>query len=360
MDYAVIMAGGSGTRLWPLSRQKRPKQVIDIFGGQTLIRKSFERLLPVFPAERIFIQTNANHVDIVRRILPEVPVENIIGEPYMRNTAGAVGLAASFIAARDADASMTIVTADHIIEPVAIFAQTIRNAVSFVNAKPDHLVTFGIKPTFASTQYGYLCLGKADANDGFDSYKVESFREKPDLTTAQEYLEKGNYSWNSGMFVWKARTILNNLYQYLPDCKEPLEKIQKQIGTKQQNETIEKIFVEVPKISIDYAVMEKSPAVYAIKLDCKWFDMGSYEALTDVMAGNEQNNIISGTEPELIDSTKNIIINQQDGHIIAGIGLEDMIIAHTDDVTFICPREKIDQIKQMLEQVQENKGEKYI
>ncbi|AQQ08323.1 Mannose-1-phosphate guanylyltransferase RfbM [Sedimentisphaera cyanobacteriorum] len=360
MDYAVIMAGGSGTRLWPLSRKDRPKQIIDIFGGETLLRKAFERLLPVFEPKKILVQTNDAHTKKVKKILPEVPKKNIIGEPYMRNTAGAVGLAASFIADRDSDASMTVVTADHIIEPQDKFTQTLSEAVQFVNDNPENLITFGITPTYPSTQYGYIRLGKKTPYDGSEVYKVESFQEKPDAAKAEDYLESGNYLWNSGMFVWKAQAILSSLYHYLPDCKKPLKKIQKKIGSKRQDEVIEERFKEVPKISIDYAVMEKSPSVYSIKLDCDWLDMGSYNALTDLINQDSDNNALAGNTPELIDCSNNIIINQDDNHTIAGIGVENMVVAHTEDVTFICPREKCGDIKEMIEQVRKNKGEKLL
>jgi mannose-1-phosphate guanylyltransferase len=363
MNYAVIMAGGSGTRLWPLSRQSRPKQVLDIFGNKSLLVKSFERLLPVLPPERIFIQTNKQHTAIVRQNLPLLPPENIISEPVMRNTAGAIALAAAVITAKDPQASMVVVTADHIIEPVERFAATIAKALEFVNRNPESLVTFGINPTHPSTQYGYVHLARPVMFNGSADtvFKVSSFREKPDLETARQYVESGSYYWNSGMFVWKAAKILREVYANVPGSAEPLSKIAAAVGTGQFEAVMDKEFIKVPKISIDYAVMEVSTEVYALKMDCSWFDMGSYHALVDVLSKDNNGNSLSAPETEFIACKDNIIIsNSGDGHLVAAIGLEGMVVAHSADVTFICPVGQIGRIKEMIEHIEKTRNGKYL
>ncbi len=363
MNYAVIMAGGCGSRLWPLSRQGRPKQVLDIFGSKSLLQKSFERLLPVFPPERIFIQTNKQHVDAVKENLPLLPLCNIIAEPFMRNTAAAIALAATFLTASEPDATMAVVTSDHIIEPVDEFAATISKGLDFVNANPQSLVTFGINPTYPSTQYGYVHLSRPIHFEGnMDTvFKVNSFREKPDLDTAREYIEQGTYYWNSGMFVWKGAKILSEVFTNVPGSAEPLSLIAQAIGTPAIEEVMEKEFVKVPKISIDYAVMEGSDEVYALKMNCKWFDMGSYHALVDVLERDNGGNSISAADLELIDCKDNILVSTaKDGHLIAGIGLENMVVAHTPDATFICPSDQIGRIKELIEQIEKTRGQKYL
>jgi mannose-1-phosphate guanylyltransferase len=357
MNYAVIMAGGCGTRLWPLSRQAKPKQVLNIFGSESLLQKSFNRLCTIFEPEQIFVQTNRQHVAAVSEDLPQLPQENIIAEPFMRNTAAAIALAATFLTSKDPDASMVVVTADHIIEPLTEFEKTIRTGIEFVNNNPDALVTFGITPTHPSTQYGYIHLSKPATDTVF---KVGSFREKPDIETATEYIQDGNYYWNSGMFVWKAQKILREVFTSVPGSCEPLSVIAGALGTGGFEQVLEQEFAKVPKISIDYAVMEKSSEVYAVKMGCKWLDMGSYEALADVLQTDNNGNSLSELPSQLMDCKDNIIVStSKNGHLIAAIGIENLIVAHSDDATFICPREQADKIKQLLEKIEQNDG-KYI
>ena len=227
MDYAVIMAGGTGKRLWPLSHQKRPKQVLKLIDGQTLLRRCFDRLTPIFDQRNILILTNAGYADIVRENLPEVPYGNVIAEPAVRDTAGAIGLAATILSKYDSAASMAVVTADQLIEPDDIFQKALTDGLRFINKNPEAMITFGIEPTFASTQLGYIQLGAAEecSDCGNKIYTVESFREKPDTETAKEYVETGKYCWNSGMFIWKAKTILSSLADFLPASVEPLRRI---------------------------------------------------------------------------------------------------------------------------------------
>jgi len=362
MDYAVVMAGGTGKRLWPLSRQKRPKQVLKLLDGQTLLRRCFERLSSIFDVRNIIILTNAGYADLVRENLPELPFDNVIAEPAVRDTTGAIGLAASILTKYDAEATMAVVTADQIIEPAEALQQALRDALTFVNNNPDDLVTFGIKPTFASTQLGYIKCGSARKCEDCEStiYSVEAFKEKPDEKTANQYLNTGKYLWNSGMFVWKTRTILAHLEKFLPEATEPLRQIRRGWDTPNQLQILQEWFLKLPKISIDYAVMEKAEKVYAIKLDCRWLDIGSFAALADIISSDKDNNIVVAGISELLDCKNSIIITEDNGHLIAAIGLENIVVAHSPDATLVCPIDQTDRIKELLDLIKQRAGEKFL
>jgi len=362
MDYAVIMAGGTGKRLWPLSRQKRPKQVLELLDGQTLLRQCFERLRPIFDIRNIIVLTNAGYADMVREDLSELPFNNVIAEPVVRDTAGAIGLVSTVLSKYDSEATIAVLTADQIIEPVEVLQQGIKDALSFINNNPDDMITFGIQPTFASTSLGYIKCGKSGKHPNCKNkvYSVDAFREKPDEKTAKEYLDTGQYFWNSGMFVWKAGTILAYLKKFLPEAGEPLAKIQADWDSPNQQQTLQEYFVKLPKISIDYAVMEKADKVSAIKLDCQWLDMGSFTALADVISSDKDNNIVVADQSELLDCRKSIIITEDKGHLIAAIGLENMVVAHSPDATLICHIDETQRLKELLNLIREHGGEKFL
>ncbi len=362
MDYAVVMAGGAGKRLWPLSRRKRPKQVLKLLGGRTLLRHCFERLSPIFDARNIIVLTNADYVALVRENLPELPLENVIAEPAIRDTAGAIGLAATILTKADPEATMAVVTADQVIEPAATIRQALKDALTFVKQNPDDMITFGVGPTFPATQFGYIKCTKPRRCAQCENriYSVKEFREKPDEETASQYLKSGQYLWNSGMFVWKAKTILANLAQFLPESVEPLEKIHKDWDGPNQQQTLQEWFIKLPKISIDYAVMEKSDRVHAIKLDCRWLDMGSFAALADIISSDKDNNVVVAGASELLDCKDNIIVTEEEGHLIAAIGLENMVVAHSHDVTLICHSDQTERLKQLLKLIEQNNGQKFL
>jgi mannose-1-phosphate guanylyltransferase len=356
------MAGGTGKRLWPLSRKKRPKQVLKLLDGQTLLRGCFKRLLPIFDTRNIIILTNADYLETVCKNVPEVPSENVIAEPAVRDTAGAIALAATVLTKYDPDASMAIVTADQLIKPAEVLQQAITDALTFVNKNPDDMIVFGIKPAFPNTQLGYIsCVNprRCDICEN-EIYSVEAFKEKPDEKTALEYLNCGRYSWNSGMFVWKAKTILANLEKFLPESTEPLQKIKADWAGPNQFQTLNECFVKLPKISIDYAVMEKAENVYAIKLDCRWFDMGSFAALADVINSDKDNNIVVAGTSQLLDCTGSIIVTEDQNHLIAAIGLNNIVVAHSPDATLICHIDEAHRLKELLELIKENTDDKFL
>lgn len=362
MNYAVIMAGGTGKRLWPLSREKRPKQVLELLDGQTLLRNCYERLAPIFDDRNIIILTNAGYCDVVRDALPEVPFDNVIAEPAVRDTAGAIGLAASVLDKFDPQASMAVVTADQIIDPPEILQNAIIDGLKFVDENPEALITFGIKPTFASTQLGYIKLESGKKADGYKNEicPVEAFKEKPNAETAQQYVETGQYYWNSGMFIWKASTILEHLAENVPEATKHFEDIRAAWQTNRQDVALRECFVKLPKISIDYAVMENATTVHAIRLDCKWLDMGSFAALADIISSDKNNNIVVAKKSELMNCKNNIIVTEDKKHLIAAIGLENMVIAHSSDATLVCPLDDTQKLKELLALVAKHGGKKYL
>ncbi|HUV63267.1 MAG TPA: sugar phosphate nucleotidyltransferase [Sedimentisphaerales bacterium] len=362
MDYAVIMAGGTGKRLWPLSREKRPKQVLQLLDGQTLLRRCFERLRPVFDIRNIIVLTNAGYADVVRENLSELPYNNVIAEPAVRDTAGAIGLVSTVLAKYDPDATMAVVTADQIIEPAEVLQQALKDALTFVGGHPDDMITFGIRPTFPSTLLGYIeCVERRNYPGCKNQiFSVEAFKEKPDEKTAKAYIDTGRYFWNSGMFVWKAKTILGNLAKFLPESTEPLTRIRAAWDGPQQEQVLEECFVKLPKISIDFAVMEKAERVNAIELDCRWLDMGSFAALADIISSDPNKNIVVAGQSELLDCRNSIIVTEDKGHLIACIGMENMVVAHSPDATLVCHIDQAHRLKELVELIKQHGGEKFL
>jgi len=359
MDFAVLMAGGSGQRLWPLSRQSRPKQMLNLLNGRSLLRACFERLNRVFDPRHILVLTNAEYAEQIRKTLSEVPEENIIAEPCVRDTVGAIGLAASVLTKADAEAVMTVVTADHILEPAEPFWDALKTAGRFVQEHPDAIVTFAIEPTFAATQYGYIRLPTAASKEQ-KVFPVSAFREKPDEETAKQYLAEGGYFWNSGIFVWKAKTIFNLLKTFLPESSVPLEEIGRGWGGPQQQSVLEEWFPQLPKISIDYAVLEKASEVYGIPLPCRWVDLGSFAALAEFLSSDPRQKGVFAGQQCLLDCRNTIVLTEAPEHLIAMIGLEDMIVVHSSDATLICPFHQAHRIKEMLGRLEQEGKKDYL
>lgn len=369
MDYAVIMAGGSGTRLWPLSREHLPKQLLRIVRGKSLLRLSYERLLGLIPPERIFVCTLETHREAVLSELPELLPENLLGEPMGRDTSNAVGLSAAVLAARDPDAVFAITTADHVIEPVERFQACLKTAFAVVNKHPNTLVTFGITPTFGHTGLGYIERG--EALDGIEgAYKVTAFREKPDKPTADRYVESRRYFWNSGMFVWKASTVLSRLKEYLPKSHEGLMTIAKSWDTIDRQSTLQKTYPTLQKISIDFAVMEPASSrapetgapsgVVVVEMPITWLDVGSWPQLSETLNIDDSNNAVDATRLVMLDSDNNIIVTRDDSHLLALIGVSDMVVVHTKDATLICPKNEAQRVKDIVAKVKDHHGIGYI
>jgi len=355
MRYAMIMAGGSGTRLWPLSRKSRPKQLLRIFGKKSLLSLAVERLQKVVETKNIYVLTNAGYVNAVRHELGELPGENIIGEPEGRDTANAIGLAAAILNKKDPQAVMGVFTADHVIEPVDVFGQTVKRAFELAGKHSESLITFGIKPTWAHTGLGYIQVGGSITSEGDDyqAFKVQSFKEKPSNKLAQEYLESGEYYWNSGMFVWQTGTILEQLRRFLPESYKALQEIAADWGKDGGEKTFQRIFPRLQKISIDYAVMEKAKNVIMVVLSCQWVDMGSWSVLSDVLPADKEGNVASAAAIELVDSKNNVIVSEDNNHLLALIGLEDVVVVHSADATLVCHKSQAQVVKDLVARLEQ-------
>ena len=362
MEYAIILAGGAGKRLWPLSRESRPKQMLKLLDGQTLLSRCFDRLATIFDHRNILILTNAGYADLVRENISDLPYDNVIAEPCIRDTASAIALAASVLSKYDPDATMVVVPADQLIRPTKVFQQAIIDAIEFVKRNPESMLTFGIEPTYPSTQLGYMKIGNTVKVDDIENgvHKVDAFKEKPDEATAKKYLASGDYAWNSGMFAWKARTILSSLFKFLPESLEPIKKIQAAWDTPDQEEVFGTWFHKLPDISIDYAVMERASNVHAIKLNCSWLDMGSFAALADVIKSDENNNLVVAGASQIMDCKNSIFVTEDKEHLIAAIGVKDMVVAHSADATLVCPIGQTDKLKELLEAIKAKGGQKYL
>ncbi|MEN6372177.1 MAG: mannose-1-phosphate guanylyltransferase [Armatimonadota bacterium] len=357
MMYAVIMAGGSGTRLWPRSRKSRPKQFHSLTSERSLLQETVARLEPTIDAEHVYVIANKSHVAPIREQLDWVPAENIIGEPVARNTAPAIGIMAAILAEKDPNATMLVLPADHYIEKADDFRQLLELAESTVS-EDDVLLTLGIKPTYPETGFGYIELAKEYREVGEDKiFWVKSFKEKPDLDTAQRYVASWKYVWNSGMFVWKVSSILDRFKKHAPDIYEGMERFREVLGTPKEQEELAKIFKSLPNISVDYAILEKSEKVLVIPADIGWSDIGSWKAVYDLLSFDGQTNVVSGKHVGL--DTYNCLI-QGGNRLIATVGLDNMIVVDTDDVVLIMPKGRSQDVKKILEKLQKQGRMEYL
>jgi mannose-1-phosphate guanylyltransferase len=357
------MAGGSGTRLWPLSRADRPKQILPVVNGRSLLQLSYDRLRGLFPPERIFVCTGAAHAKAVLENLPEMPRENLLGEPMGRDTANAIGFSAAVLQRRDPDAVCAVVTADHVIEPVAQFQQSLNSAFQVVAERPRSLVTFGILPTYGHTGLGYIHRGEALNVKG--AYHVLGFHEKPDKALADRFVESGRYYWNSGMFVWRCDTVLQELSEHLPGSHKGLAQIAAAWGTPEQEAVLKDVYPRLPRISIDYAVMEPASqakgkaTVVVVEMPVDWTDVGSWPALAEILPVDDHNNAVDCKTCYFLDSDDNVIFSQEAGHLISLIGVSDMIVVHTADATLICPKDEAQRVKELAGKVKDKFGAQF-
>lgn len=355
MRHAVIMAGGAGVRLWPLSRKSRPKQLLKLFKGTSLLRQSYERVAAMLPPEQIHVITAQAHLPVVAQELPELPAANLMGEPLGRDTANAVGLSAAVLAERDPQAVIGIFTADHIITPMDRFCDAVGTAFQVAEREPDALVTMGIRPTRADTNYGYVHRGEA-VGDGV--FKVRRFTEKPDRETAAQYVACGEYYWNSGMFVWHAGTILDELGRQLPPSAEAVRKIAASWDSPGRQEVLERLYPTLTKISIDFAVMEHAERVRVVEMDCNWVDVGAWTAIAAVIDADADGNVSTTTEV-IHHHSRGTIVVSEDKHLIATLGVEDLVIVHSPDATLVCRKQDAPAIKELVERVHDKFGEAF-
>lgn len=349
--FGVIMAGGGGTRFWPLSRISTPKQFLNITGDDSMINDTIKRIKGIIPLDKIIIVTNKSQQKTLAKIIgDDIPQENILVEPIGRNTAACIAYAALEIKKRCSDAIMGVFPSDHYIKDVDEFQEVLKSACSIAQ-NTDKLITIGIKPTFPSTGYGYIKYenGKIQGKEK-SAFNVLDFVEKPNSLKAKAYLKSGNYLWNSGMFIWKTSVILRNFERFLPRLYGKIIKLEPYIDTEQEEEMVEKIYPTLPSISIDYGIMERANDVVVIPGDFGWSDVGSWDSLGSLFPTDENGNIVKG---DLVDIDTHNSIVYSNGRLVATVGLEDMIVVETCDALLVCPKNKAQDVKKVVEKLKE-------
>lgn len=348
MLHTVIMAGGSGTRFWPQSRRALPKQFLTMGSPRTLIQKTADRCLPLSATERVWVVTGAQYADETLRQLPWMPADQLLIEPCARNTAPCIGLAAIQLLARDPEAIMLVVPADHLIRPAAEFQAAARHAAEFVSHNPDQLVLFGVPPTSPATGFGYIEQGAAVPHHTA-CYRVAAFREKPDRETAVRYLAAGTFLWNCGIFVWKAQTLLQALAEWQPELHAGLQRLAAVRNSTTWASTLAEEFPRFPSISIDYAVLEHAANVCVMPAPFAWDDVGSWESLARSIPPDATGNTIDGLHCGV--ETRHCIIRSSSEHLIATAGVEHLMIVHTPEITLIADRRDEAAVKNLLAEV---------
>jgi len=344
----VIMAGGAGTRFWPVSTERRPKQFLQLFGDRTLLQLSYDRVAPLVPPERVLVLTNAAFVPLVREQLPQVPAANVIGEPLRRDTAAAVALAALICRRRFGDVTMAVLTADHLISPPELFRRTLLSAAGAAGAAAA-LYTFGIQPTYPATGYGYLQRGALVLDDdGVAHYQLRRFREKPDAETARQYVDSGEFYWNSGMFVWRVETILDELRAHLPDHLRHLEPAVAADGSDAWAEELRRAFAELKPISIDFGVMEKAARVRCVASTFEWSDVGGWLALEELLPRDGAGNVHRG-QVRAHAASGNLVFCEDQDEMVALVGVSDLVVVRAGKRTLVVERGRTEEIKKLVQ-----------
>ncbi len=354
--YCVIMAGGGGTRFWPVSRTSRPKQFLDMLGtGKTFLRSTFERFAPFIPAENFLVVTNAAHKQLALEQLPELTERQILAEPLGRNTATCIAYAAFRLQATAPDATMIVTPADHLILNEHVFREVVEEAAEFAGSH-DALVTIGVHPTRPATGYGYIQTGKPVGNSGM--HQVRTFVEKPNAEMAQTFLQSGDFVWNSGIFLWQTGVILRELEKLMPDTYQLFRSADAAYGTPEESDAIARLYPECRGISIDYAVMEKADNVYVRCGDFGWSDIGTWGSLYDYLPKDDAGNT-AGCEAVTFDTT-GCLIRMPEGKLAVLEGLSDFIIVDTPDALLVCPKGNEQNIKRFIDAIKFHKGERHI
>jgi mannose-1-phosphate guanylyltransferase len=359
--YAVIMAGGGGTRLWPVSRKERPKQLLPLIGQETLFQSTVKRLENLFPSERILVVTVEDQAREMRLQAPEIPAENYLIEPAPRGTASVVGLAAVVLQKRDPQASMAILPSDHFIRNVDLFHYLLKSA--FDVAANGYLVTLGITPGSPSTAYGYIQQGRAlDGEYKYPVYTVKRFKEKPDEETAQKLLRSGDHSWNSGMFIWRADVILTEIQKQMPVLAGELQRIGETWGTPKQDEVLHACWPDLKNETVDYGIMENAEKVAVLPAGgLGWSDVGMWSSLFEVLLPDMNGNIATNGNFHLAHETNDTLVyGGSDERLIVTIGVDDMVIVDTADVLLICKTEQSQQVREVVEHLKKHRQEKYL
>jgi mannose-1-phosphate guanylyltransferase len=347
MYYALIMAGGSGTRLWPLSRSQRPKQSLQLIGDRTMFQHAVDRIEPLFSTERIYVVTREEHADLLSSQVAEIARNHFILEPEGRGTAPAIGLGALYLRRRDPTAVMAVLTADHFITDGPRFCQVLAAAVQIANR--GHLVTLGIRPSSPATGFGYIQQGEdMGSAGGFSYFGVERFTEKPEADVARQMVESGVFSWNSGMFIWRVDRILEEFQRQMPEFYTHLMQLDAVLGTPEENTMLKRIWPQVARQTIDYGVMEGAKDVVVIPVDIGWTDIGSWASLLELLPADENGNIFIGPTLGIYTHDTRVFGGQR---LIAAIGVKDMVIVDTGDALLVCPKDRAQDVREVVEKL---------
>ncbi|XXF77253.1 mannose-1-phosphate guanylyltransferase [Myxococcaceae bacterium GXIMD 01537] len=350
--YPVIMAGGSGTRFWPLSRKARPKQFLPLASKLPLITDTALRLKGLASVKDTFVVCGPLHARAAAKLVKGLPKKNLLVEPVARNTAPAIALAAVHVAARDPEGILVVLPSDHHVADVAGFKKTLAEAARI--AKSGHIVTLGIKPHRPETGYGYIQVGTSLADGG---NKVQAFKEKPDVVTAAAYMESGQYLWNAGIFVFRADVILEAFAQHMPEMRKGLEQLRKSVGKRTYASVLKRVFPKLPSISIDYGVMEKASNIAVLPGDFGWSDVGSFAAIPEVRPADAHGNVVAG-EAVVVDSKGCVVL--ADKRPVAVVGLTDVVVVDAGDAILVVPKDKSQDVRKVVEALKARKREKYL
>lgn len=356
--YAMIMAGGGGTRLWPMSRQDMPKQLLPLIEEASMFKTSVERLAPLFTPDRIYVVTGRKYLSTLREHAPEIPAENFIVEPYGRDSGPAAGLGITVIQKRDPEATVAVLTADHHITKKDTFRDVL--SASYELAQQGYIATLGISPSYPATGFGYIRQGEElQKINGFTCYESRGFTEKPNAVTATGFLASGEYSWNSGMFIWKASQAMDEFKRQQPEMHAQFMKLAPTIDTPEFDAKLEDIWGNVTKISIDYAVMEGAEKIAVIPIDIGWNDVGSWSSLYEVLKLDKFGNGFKGRQPErVILDTRNTLVYSD--KLTVTIGIEDIIVVETPDALLICHKDRTQDVKEVVNHLLTTKNYKYL
>jgi mannose-1-phosphate guanylyltransferase len=348
MHYIIIMAGGEGTRLWPVSRRKKPKQVQPFLrSNETLLQKTFKRIKKGFKTEQIYLTTIKPYYQLVRKQLPKFPVENISVEPQKKDTAAAIGLIAAVIYQKDPKAIITTVSSDAYVENEKEYLKVLKLAAKLAKSNPSHTILIGINPSYSETGYGYIQMDKSVAKiNKHEVFNVKRFIEKPNLKTAQNFLQKWEYLWNPALFTWSVQELLKLYQKYLPSMYKGLVEIEGYLKIKGKRQIIEQIYKKIPKVAIEYAILEKTKKLLVIPADFVWADIGHWRAIKDVLTKKTNHNLIKG-EHIGIDVKDNLIYSLS-GRLVATAGLRNMIIVDTPDALLVCSKDKAHKVKDII------------
>ena len=355
--YVAIMAGGIGSRFWPMSRTKFPKQFLDILGtGRTLIQQTYDRYNKVVDAENIFVITSEEYIPIVKQQLPDLPPENILGEPFRKNTAPCIAYISFKLLQKDPEACMVVAPSDNLVLDNEEFVKIVDKGFDFV-CHINSFVTLGMKPTYPNTGYGYIQHESLEAAPGV--FKVKTFTEKPNLELAQTFIESGDFLWNAGIFIWKVKNVLSAFEKFLPEMYEVFAAEKEKFNTPEEKAAIEHIYPMCTNISIDFGIMEKADNVYVIPASFGWSDLGTWNSAWDSMEKDEQENAVAGKHVLLMDANR-CVVHVPNKKLVVLQGLDDYIVADTEDVLLVCKKEKEQDIKEFVAEIKRNKGEKFI